>query len=67
MDGIKTADLIGACLLCGIVVWFAGATMGQAPRENAAYERGKNDQYVRQLEFEKSYQQGKIDGLQYGR
>lgn len=64
---MKGADVIGACAICGLVVWFASSSMGQAPREQAAYERGKTEYELRQYQQENIYLKGRVEGLQYPR
>jgi len=66
-EGLKVADLVGACAVCGLIVWFAGSAMEAPKQRQTAYEAGKNDQYLKQLETENTYLRGKTDGLQYPR
>ena len=66
-EGFKLADIIGACCVGGILIWFFLTATSQGTRENSAYERGRIEVEMRNLQDRNLYQQGKIDGLYYGR
>lgn len=64
---MKNADIVGVCLIGGLLFWFVTGKIGEPGQRQQAYQAGKQDQYIRTLELQNAQQQGEIRGLQYPR
>ena len=66
-EGFKLADIVGACCVGGILIWFFLTATSQGTREDNAYRRGVTETEMRELKDRNLYNQGLVEGLRYPR
>ncbi len=64
---MKNTDVAGVLIIAGLLLWFTVGKMGESSKQQEAFDRGKQEQYVKQLESQNMYLQGQADGLKYPR